>query len=356
MSSGPEAQKPLHAGIAAALASAMLFGATTPIAKQFVAATGPMLVAGLLYLGSGAGLAALRVVQDGGWRPAGLSRSDWGWLAASTFVGGALAPTLLMLGLARSDAATASLLLNLEVVFSALLAWIAFREATSGRVVLGFLAILAGSIVLAWPDRLAFTDRPIGLGCVAGACLAWGLDNNVTRKISAADPRFVASIKGLVAGATNTLLGLLLGLQWPTAPHLAGILLLGFVGYGVSLVLYIVALRQLGTSRTSAYFATAPFVGAALAVWLFGAPVTLAFWVAAFLMVLGVWLHATEHHEHTHTHEALTHTHSHRHDEHHRHEHEGEWDGVEPHTHKHTHEPLRHAHAHFPDLHHRHGH
>jgi drug/metabolite transporter (DMT)-like permease len=351
-----EPNSSLRAGVAAALAAAVLFGATTPIAKQVVAGTGPLLVAGLLYLGSGVGLTVLRAVQDRAWRPAGLSRSDWGWLAAATCTGGILAPALLMIGLSHSDAATASLLLNLEAVFGALLAWLVFREATSARVVLGFVAILAGGILLAWPHRAPLPGRLLGIGCVAGACLAWGLDNNLTRRIAAADARVIAGIKGLAAGATNTILAVTLGYRWPGRQVLAEILLLGFLGYGVSLVLFILALRQLGTSRTGAYFATSPFVGAALAVWLFGEPTSLAFWAAALLMLLGVWLHATERHEHAHTHEALTHTHPHRHDEHHRHEHGEEWEGLEPHSHEHTHEPVRHTHAHFPDIHHRHQH
>jgi len=346
----------LHAGPTAALASALLFGATTPLAKQLLQGSSPLLIAGLLYLGSGIGLALLRLIQDNGWRATGLRPSDRWWLAGATLAGGVIAPALLMFGLSQSDAATASLLLNLEAVFSAVLAWVLFREATSGRVVLGFFAILAGGLVLVWPDRLSASGRWAGLACVAAACLFWGFDNNLTRKISAADSRVIAGTKGLIAGCTNTILALSLGVTLPPVAYTAGALLLGFFGYGVSLVLFIVALRNVGTARTGAYFSTAPFIGTALAMLLYGQPVSAAFWAAAALMVVGVWLHVTEHHEHGHLHEPLTHSHSHQHDEHHQHEHGEEWDGTEPHTHEHRHAWLRHSHAHFPDIHHEHLH
>src|SRR6266705_1270476 len=304
----------LSAGLAAALASALLFGATTPIAKQLLNGASPLLLAGLLYVGSGVGLTLLRVVQDRGLSPTTLQRSDWPWLAAATASGGVLAPALLLVGLTHSDAATASLLLNLEVVFTAVLAWVVFHEATSRRVVIGFAAIFAGGLALAWPAQLAAPGRPLGLVLIAAACLCWGLDNNLTRKISAADSRVIAGIKGLVAGTTNTALAVGLVAKFPTPPYLAGTLVHGFVGYGVSLVLFIVALRHLGTARTGAYFSTAPFIGTAIAVVLYGQPITASFWLAAALMGIGVWLHVTEHHEHVHVHEPLTHSHSHSHE------------------------------------------
>jgi drug/metabolite transporter (DMT)-like permease len=343
-------------GLAAAMVSAVLFGATTPVAKQLLQGASPLLIAGLLYLGSGIGVSLLRIVQDRGWSPTGLARSDWPWLAAATLAGGVIAPALLMVGLTRADAATASLLLNLEAVFTALLAWLVFREATSRRVVLGFFAIFIGGLLLAWPAQLALPSRSLALLLVAAACLCWGLDNNLTRKISAADSRVIAGIKGLVAGTTNTALALGLGAALPAPSYVGGTLLLGFLGYGVSLVLFIVALRHLGTARTGAYFSTAPFIGTALAVLLYGEPVTATFWLAAVLMGLGVWLHVTEHHEHQHVHEPLTHTHAHVHDAHHQHGHGDEWEGAEAHIHEHHHDPVRHGHPHFPDIHHQHRH
>ena len=345
-----------RAGVAAALASAVLFGVTTPVAKQLLAGTQPLLIAGLLYLGSGLGVSALRFIQDRRWSATGLGAADWPWLAATILVGGIVAPALLMLGLARSDAADASLLLNLEVVFTATLAWLVFREPANPRVVWGLVAIFAGGLVLVWPARFASERSLPALASIVAACLCWAVDNNLTRKVSASDARVLAAIKGLVAGVTNTTLAFLLGASLPPLPHVLVTLLIGFLGYGLSLVLFIVALRHLGTARTGAYFATAPFIGAAAAMLLFGESGDGAFWLAAICMGVGVWLHVTEQHEHEHIHEPMAHSHAHAHDEHHRHTHAFDWDGKEPHTHEHEHVRLRHRHTHFPDIHHRHGH
>jgi drug/metabolite transporter (DMT)-like permease len=339
--------------IVAALASALLFGLTTPIAKQLLSRTQPFLIAGLLYLGSGIGVSAVRLIRDRGWRPTGLTAGDWPWALLSTLVGGVVAPALLMTGLARTDAASASLLLNLEVVFTAVLAWLVFGEPAGTRVVVGLVAVFAGGLILVWPAEISSSA---GLWAIVAACFCWAMDNNLTRRISAADARALAGIKGLVAGVTNTGLAVVLGASLPPTPDVIAALVLGFLGYGLSLVLFIVALRQLGAARTGAYFATAPFIGAAAALLLYGQPAGIAFWLAAGCMTAGVWLHVTEHHDHEHVHEPLAHSHPHVHDEHHQHEHELEWDGSEPHTHLHAHGRLRHRHAHFPDIHHRHGH
>jgi len=346
----------MQGGVPAALASAALFGVTTPIAKQLLAGTQPLLIAGLLYLGSGVGVSAMRWMQDHGWSATGLVGRDWLWLALSTLVGGVIAPALLMTGLARADAASASLLLNLEVVFTAILAWLVFKEPAGSRVVFGLCAIFGGGLILVWPKSVVSAGSLYALLAIVAACFCWALDNNLTRKISASDARMLAAIKGLVAGTTNTVLAFALGATLPQAPHVAITLVIGFMGYGLSLVLFIVALRHLGTARTGAYFATAPFIGAAAALFLYGQPPGSAFWVAATCMALGVWLHVTEDHVHDHVHEPMSHSHAHTHDEHHRHDHPFDWDGSEPHTHAHAHGFLRHRHAHFPDIHHRHGH
>ena len=341
---------------APALASAFLFGATTPLAKQLLANTSPLLVAGLLYLGSGLGLTLWVLIQDRGRAPSGIPRSQWPWLVSAVAAGGVAAPALLMYGLARADAATASLLLNLEVVLTAAIAWVFFREATSRQIVLGFAAILSGSVLLTWPGQ-AKGQIPAGpLLAIAGACLFWALDNNLTRRISAGDARVIAGIKGVGAGTTNTVLALWLGARLPVASHIMATLALGFFGYGVSLVLFVYSLRQLGTARTGAFFATAPFIGGAVALLLYGQHGGWEFWAAAMCMAIGVWLHLTARHVHEHTHEPIAHSHAHVHDEHHQHTHDSGWDGVEPHTHEHRHEPLRHSHPHFPDIHHRHAH
>jgi drug/metabolite transporter (DMT)-like permease len=191
---------------------------------------------------------------------------------------------------------------------------------------------------------------------IAGACLCWAIDNNFTRVVSGGDPVRIAAIKGGVAGCINVAIALAMGARLPDAPRLLAAAAIGLGGYGISLVLFVRALRDLGTARTGAYFSTAPFVGASLSLLLLHESPGTAFWIAGPLMALGVWLHVTERHSHEHAHEALAHDHSHVHDEHHRHEHEFAWDGTEPHTHPHVHEPLTHTHPHYPDLHHRHRH
>jgi drug/metabolite transporter (DMT)-like permease len=268
--------------------------------------------------------------------------------------GGVLGPVLLMLGLARTEAAAASLLLNLEGLATMAIAWIVFRESVDRRLLAGAFAILAGATLLSWQGGTA----GIGWGAllIAGACLAWGIDNNLTRKLSAADPVQIAMLKGLVAGAVNLALALAHGATLPDAGTAAAAGAVGFVGYGVSLVMFVLALRHLGAARTGAYFSTAPFIGAALAVAMFGEAVTANLVAAALLMALGVYLHLTERHEHEHRHEATEHEHRHVHDAHHRHAHAANDPPDEPHAHRHRHAPLRHKHPHYPDLHHRHEH
>jgi drug/metabolite transporter (DMT)-like permease len=346
----------LAPGITAALAAALLFGASTPLAKQLLRDTSPLLLAGLLYLGSGVGLSVARLVRDRGWSTPRMARSEWRWLLLAIGFGGVLGPLLLMLGLARTSASSASLLLNLEAVFTALLAWIVFREHTDRRVVLGMALIVAGAAVLGAQD----TALALGIGSgalpIALACLCWALDNNLTRKVSASDAVFLAGLKGLAAGVVNTGLALLLGARLPAAAGLAQAMALGLLGYGVSLVLFVLALRDLGAARAGAYFSTAPFMGAAIAVLAFAEHPAPAFWLAAILMGSGVWLHLQERHEHAHTHPPVLHTHRHTHDEAHQHRHDFDWGGREPHTHEHAHALLTHSHPHYPDIHHRHLH
>ena len=341
----------------AALGAALLFGASTPLAKALLGAVPPVLLAGLVYAGSGIGLWSARIVRDRGVKGATLSREEWPWLAGAIVAGGVFGPMLLMYGLTRTSAAAASLLLNLEAVLTALLAWIAFRENADRRIVLGMALIVAGGALLAWPVSDTGRTNLSGALAVAGACACWAVDNNLTRKVSASDPLFIAGTKGLVAGFTNVALALAGGGAHLPAPAVSAAAMgVGFAGYGVSLVLFVLALRGLGSARTGAYFSTAPFVGATIAIVAFGEALSPFFWWAAALMGGGVCLHLIEVHEHEHTHEPQTHTHAHRHDEHHRHEHPGGWDGREPHTHAHTHRLLVHRHPHYPDLHHRHGH
>lgn len=346
----------LSPAIIAALAAALLFGASTPLAKQLLRDTSPMLLAGLLYLGSGIGLGTARIFRDRGWRTPTLASTEWLWLLLAIGFGGVLGPLLLMLGLARTPAAAASLLLNLEAVLTAVLAWVVFRENTDRRVVLGMVLIVAGAAVLAGRGQRLAPGPGWGAPLIALACLCWAVDNNLTRKVSASDAAFLAGLKGLAAGVVNTGLALLLGERLPGPAGIAGAMAVGLLGYGISLVLFVLALRNLGAARTGAYFSTAPFMGAAIAILAFGEQPSSLFWVAAVLMGAGVWLHLQERHEHIHTHSPITHTHRHLHDEHHQHSHGFEWDGREPHAHEHTHAPLSHSHPHYPDIHHQHGH
>lgn len=347
-------------GIVSALASAALFGASTPFAKQLVAGIPPLALAGLLYAASGiallSGLAVLRIASPAAAaQRARLARGDWPWLVAVIAVGGALGPALLMFGLTRTSATSASLLLNLEAVFTALIAWFVFHENAGARVVAGMALIVAGGVALSWPGG-AGPGFDLGALAVAGACLCWGLDNNLTRKLSAGDPLLIAGTKGLAAGAANLALAATAGLPALTPAQIAAAAAVGVLGYGASLVLFMIALRELGAARTGAYFSTAPFIGAAVSIVLLAETAGPLTGVAAALMAAGVWLHLTEHHAHEHTHEPLAHTHAHAHDAHHRHDHPEGWDGAEPHTHYHEHGPLVHSHPHYPDVHHRHRH
>lgn len=344
-------------GVLSALGAALLFGAGTPLAKRLLQGTDPWVLAGLLYLGAGLGL--------GGWRllrrapRVRLARAEGLWFAAAVGFGGVLGPVLLMLGLRGMPASGAALLLNAESVFTALLAWFVFRENFDRRIALGMLAIVAGAVLLGgtaagaaahWsPRQLA----PAAL--VLGACLAWGIDNNLTRKVSLADATWVASVKGLAAGSVNLALALGTGAALPGLRLAAAAMVVGLVAYGVSLSLFVVALRHLGSARTGAYFSVAPFFGALLAL-LMGDALSLPLAGAAVLMGVGVWLHLSERHEHAHTHEPLEHEHEHVHDEHHQHEHEQPVAPGVRHTHRHRHAELTHRHAHVPDMHHRHEH
>ncbi len=346
--------------VALALLSAALFGVSTPAAKALLGSIEPAVLAGLLYCGAGIGAAVLRRVlrsrlMDGPAAEASLVRSDVPWLAAAIVAGGVIGPVLLMTGLARTDAAAASLLLTLEGVATALLAWFVFHENFDRRIAIGMACLVAGAVVLSWTGTPTLAGL-IGPLAIVGACIAWGLDNNLTRKVSLADPLQIVELKGLIAGPVNLVLGLSLGGSFPEAGPLAVAGLVGVFGYGMSLALFILALRHLGTARTGAYYSTAPFMGAIAAVLLLSEPVTLQLALAGLLMAIGVGLHLTEVHDHEHKHEPLEHSHRHVHDEHHQHAHTPDDTPGEPHTHLHRHERMRHKHPHVPDMHHTHRH
>jgi drug/metabolite transporter (DMT)-like permease len=350
----------MHPGVVYALLAALLFGASTPFAKILVGQMPPVALAGVLYLGSGIGLLACYGVRalvrrNGQDQPVLLTRVDLPWFAGAVAAGGVAGPLLLMLGLLSVSAASASLLLNMEGVLTSLLAWFVFKENVDRRIFIGMLLIVAAGVLLAW-NQAPVAGLPWGAFAILGACLCWSIDNNLTRKVAASDPLQIAATKGLVAGTVNLGIGLAIGATLPAMPTvlLAGVV--GFCGYGLSLVLFVLALRHLGTARTGAYFSAAPFAGAALSLVMLGEVPGTLFWIAAAMMGAGIWLHLTESHGHAHTHEPLAHAHPHRHDAHHQHAHDFDWDGVEPHAHSHQHVPLTHVHAHYPDIHHRHEH
>lgn len=304
----PSTHRLFQTGIPAALGAAALFGASTPLAKLLLAGISPWMLAGLLYLGSGLGLMLYRRLS--GATAVRLPKQERGWFAGAIIAGGIIAPVLLMLGLTGMPASGASLLLNAEGVFTALLAWFAFRENVDRRIALGMLAIVAGALVLSWPGEARFSGLWPTLA-VLGACFAWGLDNNLTRKVSLNDATWIAAVKGLVAGAVNLTLALAVGNLLPALPLMVGAMLLGEA-------------------------------------------VTLPSLAAGLLMALGLWLHLTEHHAHAHQHDGLEHEHAHTHDSHH--QHDFPVTGGEPHSHWHRHVPLWHEHAHFPDAYHQHSH
>ena len=346
-------------GAAPALLSAALFGASTPLAKLLLDGIDPLLLAGLLYLGSGIGLSLVQVVARLRRRSvlgeAPLRGRQWLWLGLAIVFGGVAAPGLLMYGLATTSAAAAALLLNLEPIFTVLLAWLVFGEAIGARIALGMTAIAAGALVLSWQSGNA-AGSPVALAAIALACLGWAVDNNLTRKIALTDPVQIAALKGAVAGVVNVALALSAGASVPSAGKIGAAALVGLVGYGASLVLFVRALRAAGAARTGAYFSLAPFFGGALSVALFGEALSIRLVGAGLLMGLGVWLHLTERHEHDHEHVDVEHDHLHAHDEHHGHDHAGGEPGGAPHSHRHRHDRLSHRHLHFPDVHHEHPH
>ena len=341
----------INPGVLSALAAALLFGIGTPIAKLLLGPVDPWLLAGLLYLGSGLGLMLWRLLRKS--NPVHFSDGETKWLAGAILAGGVIAPVLLMWGLSRMSASSVALLLNAEGVLTALLAWFVFRENFDRRIAIGMAMIVVGTVVLTWSRDASF-DSALPALAVLGACLGWALDNNLTRKVALVDATFVAMVKGLAAGTANVVIAWLLGATLPQASVLMAAGTVGFLCYGLSLVLFVVALRHLGTARTGAYFSTAPFVGALLAIPLLGESLSIQFMVAAVFMAVGVWLHLTEQHDHFHTHELVEHEHEHMRDEHHPHRHAEAVTGA--HSHRHRHGPQGHSHSHYPDAHHRHDH
>ena len=341
---------PITTGVLLALAAAASFGITTPLIQRFGEGLGPFTVAGLLY--SGASGLALLVGRTANEAP--LARSHLRQLAVVAVFGAFIAPVLLALGLRATSGTSASLLLNLEAVFTVALGAMVHREPVGRRVVAAVVVIAAGGAVVSIaPGEGAATI--VGSLFVAGATLAWALDNTLSRPLSELDPGQVVAGKGAIGAALSVAMAFVFGEPLPAPLAALGVLACGAIGYGGSLRLYLRAQRILGSARTGSVFAVAPFLGAIVALSLgepFGGIATL---VGGGLMALGVYLHLTESHDHDHDHPALTHDHPHSHDDGHHddHRHEGLAPGI-VHAHPHTHEPRSHRHAHGEDVHHRH--
>lgn len=337
-----------------ALLAATLFGASAPLAKQLLFSVPPVMLAALLYIGAGTAVLGVRLMRGPTDREAPLARRDSPWLAGSALAGGFLAPVLLMFGLTATPAATASLLLNVEAVATALLAAAFFHEGIGRRVLGGIGLITTAGMVLSF-DPTGDLGLSLGALGVVGACALWGLDNNCARQISAKDPFAIGTIKGLFAGTVSLGLAFALGNPLPPLSTALTVLFLGAFCYGISMVTFLLALRHLGASRTAGIFGMAPFIGVGISLLIAPEIPDWQFFVALPIMAIGALLIAREHHEHCHVHEPMTHAHRHSHDEHHRHPHR-EGQSVEVHAHVHTHERLEHSHPHTPDIHHRHQH
>jgi drug/metabolite transporter (DMT)-like permease len=339
-----------------ALLASLFFAASAPLAKILLAEVEPVMLAALLYLGCGIGLLLFKVTVHR-IKPAGeahLARADMPWLIGAILAGGVAAPIVLLYGLRYTSAATASLLLNFEGVATSVIAAIMFREALGKRVWTAVILVTLGSIILSW-DRTGTLSLSAGALGVAAACTLWGLDNNLTRQISAKDPVTITIIKGIGAGLVSLCMALVLGNHLPSIRHIGMAIVLGFFAYGLSIVFFITAMRHLGAARTSAYFGTAPFIGAMLSFVLLREIPDVSFMCAVPIMAAGAILLLIEKHEHPHTHEEIEHEHGHDHDdEHHSHDHETMANGF--HSYRHRHCSITHTHPHTPDIHHRHEH
>ena len=328
-----------------------------PFAKLFLTGIPAIEASGLLYLSAGLVLGVVLGIQHlfsaktHRRSEAALTRSDWPALFGAILFGGLIGPALLLFGLAHSSGTVASLLLNLEAVFTVLLA-VLLGESLDRRSLRGVMAIILGGAILAIDPSRVGGSTLLGTLAIAGACLSWGFDNNITQRLSGRNPLVIVTLKGLFAGPIALGIAAVTGAPFPSWQTILIALVLGASGYGLSLVYFVLALRHIGSARTGSLFAVAPFIGAFASILIIGETPSLSVMIAGLVMALGTFLMTSESHEHDHEHESFEHDHAHVHDEHHQHEPEGD----EPHAHPHRHLPLRHVHPHFPDLHHRHAH
>ena len=342
---------------ALALAAALMFGASVPLSKLLFSSAEPIMVAGLLYLGMGLGMLPVKAYMTMFGKPSQkeepLARSDMPWVFGTVLFGGILAPVVMMISLDHTPGSTASLLLNFEGVATGLIALFIFKEAIGKRVWMAIALITVGCSVLSLREGGGWGISLGAIGIMA-TCVLWAIDNNITRRISGKDQYMIVVIKGLGAGTFTFVLATLVGVKLPSIGVMLLAMLLGFVSYGVSMAMIVVAMRHLGAARTAAFFGVGPFAGALLSFVLLREHAEMFFWMALAPMAVGVFLLLSETHSHEHTHAVLRHSHKHRHDEHHKHKHRGRT--PREHTHMHEHELMSHSHQHAPDLHHRHEH
>ncbi len=342
-----------------AIAAAVLFGASAPLTKLLLGQIQPVFLAGLLYLGSGIGLLPTRYVlhlrSENSHTEARLGKSDVLRVIGAMVTGGVAAPIVLMLGLKHTPAATASLLLNFEAVSTAFIAGVVFKEAIGRQVWIAIICITVAGAILSVDPNAAWGISIGALGILA-ACVLWGVDNNITSTISAKDPLTIVTIKSLGAGTFSVILALVLRNDIPSPGIIITTMVVGYFTYGLSIVLFILAMRGLGAARASTLFGTGPFVGAILSFFVFKSIPDLRFILALPLMIAGAAILLGEKHSHKHVHSAITHEHRHTHDDaHHQHLH-SESDPEQPHSHMHLHDDVLHDHRHSPDMHHRHDH
>ena len=339
-----------------ALTAAIFFGASAPFAKLLLGDISPIFLAAFLYLGSGMGVSLVKLgqklVRPAQQTEAGIKKADIKWLAGAILSGGVMAPIVLMISLKNTPASTASLLLNFEGVGTTLIALLFFREAISRRAWMAILVITLASIFLSTNFAEGFGLSLGAMGIIL-ACVLWGLDNNLTRNISGKDPLVIVAWKGVVAGTFSFFLAFLLGNPMPSLPSIISTMILGFISYGMSTILFILSMRGLGAARTSALYGTAPLAGVLLSIIIFGESPSSSYSLAGILMIGGALMLINEEHAHSHTHTAMLHEHSHRHDDP-THAHDSGTVGT--HSHEHEHAEEEHEHDHMPDLHHRHGH
>lgn len=344
-----------------ALLAALLFGASAPLAKILLGQIDPVPLAAFLYLGSGTGLLAyqliINIIEKEKKEEAPLSKKDFPWLLGAILFGGVVAPIILMTSLKITPASTAALLLNFEGVSTTLIALFFFKESIGKKVWIAVICITAASILLSWDftNQWGFSLGALG---VVGACVCWGIDNNFTRNISSKNPYTIVILKGFGAGTFSLMLTFLLKNHIPDIKVILLAMILGCFSYGFSIVLFVLAMRSLGSARTSAFFGTSPFIGTILAFLLYREIPGEMFITALPFMLLGTFFLLKEEHNHKHIHEHIIHEHRHCHnDNHHNHSHlSGEVPHSGYHSHVHEHEEMQHEHQHTPDIHHRHAH